>query len=309
MGTRRHSTGVLFLLFLLLLLVGMASLLALAGTVSAEEGPGTLRGTITIVGDDVITDGEVVVSYAGTNTSAGTAMFSTDHPDFSIELEAGDYTVYAWAKVHHNSDRVPFTVEVNGTSWVNLTVVRIEEIIGTVKDPDGNPLSGAVMQFLQEGTIVGTSTSDDQGQFRDLLDPGTYALKVTKAGYHELERNVSILPGQVLVLDLVLEPVPQVEEDDPLPLFTLAIVLFVFMAMGISFGYMMRQARKMRRVAMEAEAARTRDMECPECGARVPRDEGRCPECSCVFQVRCDECGRSMDAGTEECPECGDPMS
>ena len=309
MGTRRHSTGVLFLLFFLLLLVGMASLLALAGTVSAEEGTGTLRGTITIVGDDVITDGEVVVSYAGTNDAAGTSMFSSSEPGYSIDLAPGEYTVYATAKVHHNSTRDAFAIEANATTWVNLTVVRYEEIIGTVEDPDGNALSGAVMQFLQEGAIVGTSTSDDKGQFRDLMDPGTYALKVTKAGYHELERNVTILPGQVQVLDLVMEPIPEVEEDEPLPLFTLAIALFVFMAMGISFGYMMRQARKMRRVAMEAEAARTRDMECSECGARVPRDEGRCPECSYVFQVRCDECGRSMDAGTEECPECGHPMS
>jgi hypothetical protein len=302
MGTLRLTTGVL-------LLLAMATLLALVGTVSAEDGMGTLRGTVTIIGDNVITDGEGVVSIAGTNTSAATGMFSTENPDFSIDLEPGDYTVYAWAKVHHNSDRVPFTVVVNGTSWVNLTVVRIEEIIGTVKDLEGKVVPGAVLQFQVEGTIVGTSTSDDEGQFRDLLDPGTYALKVTKAGFHELDRDVTILPGQVLLLDLVMERIPDVEEDEDFPLFTLTIVLFVFLAMGISFGYMMRTTRKLRRAAMEAEAARTKDMECPECGAQVPKDEGRCPECSFVFQVRCDECGRSMDAGTEECPEWGNPMS
>lgn len=293
----------------IVLLLAVVSLGAMVGPVSAEEGAGTLQGTITIIGDDVITDGEVVVSFAGTSDAAATALFSSSEPGFDIPLAPGEYTVYATAKVHHNSTRESFAIVANTTTWVNLTVVRYEEIIGTVKDPDGEAVPGAVLQFLEDGTIVGTSTSDDQGQFRDLLDPGTYALKVTKAAFHRLERNVTIEPGQVLELDLVMEPIPEVEEEEPYPLFTLAMVLFVFLVVGLSFGYMIRQARKLRRAALEAEAARTRDMECPECGARVPRDERRCLECSFVFQVRCDECGRSMDAGTPECPECGNPMS
>jgi hypothetical protein len=106
---------------LVLLLVSVIWLV-LAGGSGAEEGSGTLQGEITIVGQDPITDGELVVSFAGTNSAAATAMFSSDAPEYSIELAPGDYTVYAWAKVYHNSDRVPFTVETNGTSWVNLTV-------------------------------------------------------------------------------------------------------------------------------------------------------------------------------------------
>jgi hypothetical protein len=250
-------------------------LLALAGTTTASEGSGTLRGEITVVGEDPIVDGEVVVSVAGTNTSAATTMFTSDDPEYSIDLEAGDYTVYAWAKVYHNSDRVAFTVEVNGTAWVNLTVVRIEEIIGTVKDDEDVAVPGAVMQFRSNGSIVGTSTTDDKGQFRDLLEPGTYQLMVTKAGFQKLERNVTISSGQVLVLQLVLDAVPPEDEEEPVPWLAIIAVLFVFLAMGISFGYMMRQTRKLRRAALEAEAARTKDMECPECGHRVPQDSGR----------------------------------
>ena len=300
--TARHLTG-------LLLVLGMFTIIVLVGSVMAEDGNGTLRGTVTIVGDDPITDGELVVSVAGTNTSAATALFSSDAPSFEIPLVPDDYTVYAWAKVYHNSARTAFTIEANGTSWVNLTVVRIEEVIGTVSGPDGDRVPAAVLQFRVSGTIVGTSTSDDNGQFRDLLEPGTYRVHVTKAGYHELVQNVTIAPGQVLQLDLVLEAVPDEEEDEEFPWYTLMIVVFVLMAMGLSWAYMMRQARKLRRAAREAEAARTRDMACPKCGKRVAEGVGKCPECSHVFQVRCDECGRSMDKGTEECPECGHPMS
>jgi ribosomal protein L40E len=288
--------------------LGIALLLSIAASTSAEEGDGNLRGAITIVGDDAITDGEVVVSFGGTNDAAATAMFSSSEPDYDIDLAPGEYTVYATAKVYHNSAREPFTIAVNTTTWVNLTVVRYEEVIGTVKDPDGNPIPGAVMQFLQNGTINGTLTSDDKGQFRDLLNPGTYEARVTKAGYKDKERNVTIAPGQVLHLDIVLEPVPEDEDEEEFPLMTTMVVLFVFLALGGSIGYMMRQVRRVRRAAMEAEAARIRDLVCPECGARVPEGEVSCPECSYTFQVRCDECGRSMDAGTQECPECGNPM-
>ncbi|UCC93254.1 MAG: carboxypeptidase regulatory-like domain-containing protein [Thermoplasmata archaeon] len=290
----------------LALLAGLTlTVVLISAGAEAQDGFGLLSGEVTIVGDDPITDGEVVVSFAGTNTSAATATFSSDDPSFEIELNGGDYTVYAWAKVYHNSARQAFTITGGGTTWVNLTVVRIEEIIGTVKDPDGEAVPGAVLQFRSEGTIVGTSTTDDLGQFRDLLEPGTYSLHITKAGFHELERNVTIAPGQVLFIDMVMDPVPPEEEDEDSQLITVLTVLFIFLAMGISFGYMMRQTRKIRRAAAEAETARTKDMECPQCGSRVPGGSGNCPECSYVFQVRCDECGRSVDAGTEQCPECG----
>jgi hypothetical protein len=286
-------------------LLVLAALVAISFSVAADEDEGTVRGVITIVGATTIADGEVVVSPAGSNVSAGIDHFSSSEPSYSLDLPPGPYTVYAWAKVYHNSARVPFVVEANGTTWVNLTVVRIEELLGAVRDPEGGVVPGAVLQFSKDGAIVGTTTSDDQGRFRDLLDPGTYQLKVTKSGYHPLERDVTIEPGQVLDLDLVLEPVPVEEEDDPLPWIALLTVVFVTAAVGLSVGYMMRQARKLRVAALEAEASRSRDLQCPECGGKVPEGENVCPGCSYVFQVRCDECGRSMDAGTAECPECG----
>jgi len=290
-----------------LLLVLMLLVLAVSATASGE-GEGKLRGVVTIVGDDTISEGEVVVSFAGSNASAGTTDFSSADPAYSIDLPPGDYTVYAWAKVHHNSERTSFSVRENATTWVNLTVVRIEEILGAVTDPAGDPVGGAVLQFSRGGTIVGTSTTDDQGRFRDLLDPGTYRLRVTKSAFYALERDVTISEGQVLELDLELDPIPPEEEEEAFPWYTLVIAVFVVMVAGLSVGHMNRQARRLRRAAAEAEAARSRDMLCPECGGSVPEGETRCPSCSYVFQVRCDECGRSMDAGTPVCPECGNPM-
>ena len=267
-----------------------------------------MRGTITIVGQEDLSGGEVVVSYAGTDEAAGTALFDSDSPEYSIDLAPGEYDVYAWAKVFHNSDRVPFTVVANGTTWVNLTVVRIEEYIGRVVEPDGTPVEGVVIQFLEDGTVVGATNSDSGGRFRELIDPGTYQVKGTKRGYEEWLSELTVAPGQVINTTITIEPIPEDEEEDELPVEAMGAAVFIVLAVAISFGYVTRQARRVRRAALEAEAARAREWECPECSAMVPEDTARCPGCGHTFSVRCDECGRSVDAGTERCPECGSDL-
>ena len=142
------------------------SIIAVATTSVAGEDMGTLMGDITIVGQENLRDGEVVVSFAGTDDEAGNTGFDSADPHYSIDLAPGDYTAYAWAPVFHNSDRVPFTIVVNETTWVNLTVVRQEEVLGTVSTPKGTPVEDAIVQFLMDGTLVAATETDDEGAYR-----------------------------------------------------------------------------------------------------------------------------------------------
>jgi len=50
-------------------------------------------------------------------------------------------------------------------------------------------------------------------------------------------------------------------------------------------------------------------MTCPNCGARVARDEERCPSCSLPLQVACASCGTESPADEDACPACGAPLS
>jgi hypothetical protein len=296
------------------LLIGllMASLaltaMSIVGGVAADEPNGTLRGVITIVGQDTLRDGEVVVSFAGTTDAAGTAGFVSDSPEYSLDLAPGDYSVYAWAPVFHESEVVEVTIATNETTWANLTVVRIEEIIGTLVDPKGEPVGGATLQLYIDDAIIDSFVTDDEGRFRPTAAPGNYTLVVNKRGIEALEESITIAPGQVLELDLVVQYVPGENDEEEFPLLAIGVILFIFIAMGGSFGYVNRHARMMRRARMEAEAKRTRDLACPECGGRIPEGEMQCPECRHTLQIRCSECGRSMDAGTPRCPECGTDM-
>ncbi len=290
-----------------LLLITLCTIVAAATSVAGED-TGTLRGDITIVGQTNLRDGEVVVSFAGTDDEAGNTFFDSTDPHYSIDLAPGDYTAYAWAPVFHNSARVPFTIVANGTTWVNLTVVRQEEVLGTVSTPEGDPVEDAVVQFLLDGTLEGATETDDEGRFRDSLAPGTYELQITKADFHDILQQFTLDPGEVLNLTLEMEPVPKEETVEEFPVMTAMVLLFIVVATGLSIGMVMRQARRLRLAQMKAEAERTRDLACPECGGRVPEGDRKCPECDHVLQVRCEDCGRSMDMGTPECPECGNSM-
>lgn len=290
---------------LLFITLGM---IAVAAASVASAADGTLMGDITIVGQENLRDGEVVVSFAGTDDEAGNTFFDSTDPHYSMDLAPGDYTVYAWAPVFHNSDRVPFTIVANETTWVNLTVVRQEEVLGTVSTPKGDPVEDAIVQFLMDGTLIAATETDDEGKFRDSLDPGTYEVNITKVEFNYVLHQFSIEPGEVVNLTLVMEPVVKDEPEEEFPVATVMVLLFIVVAAGLSVGLVARQTRRLRMAQMKAAAERSKDVACPECGGVVPEGEKRCSECDHVLQVRCEECGRSMDKGTPECPECGSPM-
>lgn len=286
------------------LLIAVAATLALAAGVLGEEN-GTLEGTVTIVGEGGLVDGEVVVSPPGSHEFVANATFDSDRTAYAIELPPGDYAVYAWARAYRDTGRVAVTISAGNTTWWNFTIHRYEELFGNVTSPGGEPLEGVVLQFFQNGTLVDSMDTDSTGRLREFVDPGTYLLKVTKQDYQPKEMELVVEPGMSITLDIVLEPVPPEEEDEAFPTVAVAVGVFIVLAVLGSLGYVGAQMRRMRRAAERAEAERAREWECPGCGKAVKEAVTRCPDCGHVFQVRCPDCGRLVDAGTPECPECG----
>jgi hypothetical protein len=245
-------------------------LVVLLAFLSSAEETGDLRGEITIVGQESLRDGEVVVSLKGSDHAFDVAYYDSNNTSYSLELPPGEYNAYAWAPVFHASQRIGFNITVNTTTWLNLTVVRQEELLGEVEDEDGNALGDVVIQFLQDDRIVGTSQTNDQGLFRDTIDPGTYKLRITKRGYSSKELEVTIVDGEVKDLKVVLTEVPEDEEDEG-PLAPGVIVgIVIIVAFFATVSYLRLQVRRLRMAAAEAEALRSRDSVCLECGGLVP---------------------------------------
>ena len=80
-------------------------------------------------------------------------------------------------------------------------------ISGTVKDPAGGVLVGALVELQPTGKRV---VSDDQGQFRILdVAPGEYTLTASYVGFSLFTTTVKVAPGQVATADVAMQVASQ----------------------------------------------------------------------------------------------------
>lgn len=93
---------------------------------------------------------------------------------------------------------------------------------GTVRDTQGNPIAGAVLQLkVANSSAAIPAGTDAQGVYRlERLHDGAYQLKAAKSGYADAEiGSVFLSPGEFKTLDLVLEPVRAAQTTTSKPQF------------------------------------------------------------------------------------------
>src|SRR5262245_42865102 len=109
------------------------------------------------------------------------------------------------------------------------------ELSGLVLDPSGLPIAGATVQLLNAGTQIELpATTNEEGRYHFFaLQPGTYAITVTKTGFASLRRDGIVLRvgdqvslGLPLQIGNVTEAV-NVTADAPLLQSTRGTVSFV----------------------------------------------------------------------------------
>lgn len=76
------------------------------------------------------------------------------------------------------------------------------QIAGRVVDGQGSPLGGATVRVVELGL---TSTTNDNGNFSLSVEPGRYTLEVTYVAYGADRRQVTVVAGGRLNLDIMLE--------------------------------------------------------------------------------------------------------
>ena len=70
------------------------------------------------------------------------------------------------------------------------------EILGTIsKASDGTALSGASIQAVQRGAVIGTATSDSNGNYAIYLPGGSYDITVSASGYGSSLSNAVFVPA------------------------------------------------------------------------------------------------------------------
>jgi outer membrane cobalamin receptor len=73
------------------------------------------------------------------------------------------------------------------------TAQQAPSISGTVSDPTGAAVSGAVVELVSFGAVARSATTDSQGRYRfENLEPGGYAIRVTASGFQRVEQPVRL---------------------------------------------------------------------------------------------------------------------
>lgn len=91
-------------------------------------------------------------------------------------------------------------------AWNGLpTVSGIEELVlGKITNASAQPISGATVAFLQNGTLVKSTTTASDGTYQVLLPPGSYTMRVTQPGYSSIDQAVVVSIGGTNGANLVI---------------------------------------------------------------------------------------------------------
>ena len=164
----------------------------LAGVVSdSVSGLGIAGATVNVY------NGATLI---GTTTTGANGNYSLNVPagsGYSVQVSATGYTT-----LNQNS----VTVAANATTTLNLQPTFIlGTLAGVVRDSvSGLGIAGATVEVYNGATLVGTTTTDGNGNYTLNVPPGSsYTVQVSDAGYNTLtQTNVTVAGNATTSLNL-----------------------------------------------------------------------------------------------------------
>ncbi len=169
--------------------VGMSTVGALAGRLLAPDGK-PVAGVISFPEADLR---ELIA-----NPETG---------EFYASLPPGRYKIEVAAEGYGNRNYL-IPIEAGKKTQVDIQLAptnAVGAIAGRLLGPDGTPLAGGVVQFLDEK--IGTLAVDPStGNFYKVVPVGTYDVRLSAKGFAEKIVKVQILERKKTVQDFTLEP-------------------------------------------------------------------------------------------------------
>jgi PGF-CTERM protein len=170
------------------LTVAAGSTMAPASTADTDV---TLRVTVVNEQGDPLGNAEVTVSYDGQERTSET--FATGEALFDVPEGATVEITPSHPMLVKNN---PVTVEdVEGNTDVTVTMYPAATGAVSVVDASGNAVSDADVQLRKDGRTVlaDTGTTGSDGTYTTpALERGNYTIEITKPGYYEEQRTVTL---------------------------------------------------------------------------------------------------------------------
>jgi hypothetical protein len=231
------------------------------GTPFVEIIGGTITGTVEDSGGTPIaganvqlidTSTSIIMDVVATNSTGGFIFKDVYFDSYTLNASATDY--------EHNDSAIA-TISLASPS-ANAGPIQLAEISigppqptegsveGNVYDKDGNPITGATVELLDDqGNVVESKTTNAQGNYNfDSVAFGTYSIRITKSGLLSQTSKEFALdadnPSKELVSTMTSPPVTP-EDEEVVPMWAwLLIVLFLILFVVSLLLFLMGRGRK-----------------------------------------------------------------
>ncbi|WP_129729008.1 carboxypeptidase regulatory-like domain-containing protein, partial [Ectobacillus funiculus] len=172
--------------------------------------PGTITGTVTAAGDGPLANAAVNLTNTAGVLIAQTTTNASGQYTFS-SVSPGHYNVSVIA-ANFQSSSSGVDVASNGTVTKNFVLQPNPAIVqGTVTDSGGSPLSGVLIEALNETGIViaSTTTTNGSGQYMlNNLAPGTYRVRISTPQFITQIIGTTLTAGETATINVALSPNP-----------------------------------------------------------------------------------------------------
>ena len=155
-----------------------------SGTLTSTSGSAIRSASITITSTTNSTNTKSTL----TRVDGGYAITVSSRQAYTIKAEADGYIA-----------KTVSTGELTSGQQLTQNIVlqpAAAGLAGTVRDAAGLPVSRASITVSQSGSVVTTLEAEANGSFSIPLQPGTYSVSATKAGYTTAAIAVTLGPGE-----------------------------------------------------------------------------------------------------------------
>ena len=187
---------------------------------------------------------------------------------------------------------ISVTVNTDKVSYVKGGKMRVT---GDVKYNTNYPVSGASIDIYLGLVYIGSTHTNEQGSY----DKGD--LKLKKAGKYQIMVTVTDPTGTMTATGFS-ETISVTEEETGADPMMIAIIAIIIIAIGGGVGGF---------AIYYAKSSWGKFVECGECGAFIPENSKKCPNCGTDFEeeiAKCSVCEAWVPATSVQCPECGVPF-
>ncbi|WP_342045359.1 carboxypeptidase regulatory-like domain-containing protein, partial [Bacillus sp. OTU530] len=171
--------------------------------------PGTITGTVTAAGDGPLANATVNLTNTAGVLIAQTTTNASGQYTFS-SVSPGHYNVSVIA-ANFQSSSSGVDVASNGTVTKNFVLQPNPAIVqGTVTDSGGSPLSGVLVEALNEtGIVIASTTTNGSGQYMlNNLAPGTYRVRISTPQFITQIIGTTLTAGETATINVALSPNP-----------------------------------------------------------------------------------------------------